>query len=166
MYTCRRRVILTFIPPKHKCEHQWHYISIPPIVTRGSKPYFENPYFLVILCSHIFWTVWFSFFQTFNISIMFGEHRIYKLYLIILGGGTVSEVRRDRFRNTQHLHRIDLFFQRLRETGLKLSPKKCSFFMPKVRYVGHVVSKQRIFFNNKQIFTGILQRNLDSEVKM
>jgi hypothetical protein len=74
---------------------------------------------------------------------------IYKLYLIILGGGKLSEVRRDRFRNTQHLHRIDLFFQRLREAGLKLSPKKCSFFMPKVRYVGQVVSKQWIYSNNK-----------------
>jgi hypothetical protein len=44
----------------------------------------------------------------------------------------------------EHLHRIDLVFQRLRETGLKLSPKKCSFFMPKVRYVGHVVSEHGI----------------------
>ena len=44
----------------------------------------------------------------------------------------------------EHLRRIDLVFSRLRETGLKLSPKKCSFFMRKVRYMGHVVTEHGI----------------------
>lgn len=44
----------------------------------------------------------------------------------------------------EHLNRIDLVFQRLRDAGLKLAPKKCSFFMRRVKYVGHIVSKEGI----------------------
>ena len=44
----------------------------------------------------------------------------------------------------EHLHRLNLVFSRIREAGLKLSPKKCSFFMRKVRYVGHIVSEEGI----------------------
>ena len=40
----------------------------------------------------------------------------------------------------QHLERLARVLQRLRENGLKLSPKKCKFLMGKVTYVGHVVS--------------------------
>ena len=34
--------------------------------------------------------------------------------------------------------------QRLRESGLKLSPKKCTFLQEKVKYIGHIVSKDGI----------------------
>ena len=46
------------------------------------------------------------------------------------------------FSNTfdEHLQRLKLVLQRLRECGLKLAPKKCKFFYRKVAYVGHVVS--------------------------
>ena len=44
----------------------------------------------------------------------------------------------------EHLNRLNLVLQRIRECGLKLSPKKCSFFMPKVKYVGHIVSQKGI----------------------
>ena len=35
-------------------------------------------------------------------------------------------------------------FQRLRQAGLKLSPRKCHFFQKSVRYLGHVVSESGI----------------------
>jgi hypothetical protein len=43
-----------------------------------------------------------------------------------------------------HLDRIKRVLQRLRESGLKLSPKKCMFFQEKVKYIGHIVSKDGI----------------------
>ena len=43
-----------------------------------------------------------------------------------------------------HLDRIKRVLQRLRESGLKLSPKKCTFFQEKVKYIGHIVSKDGI----------------------
>ena len=44
----------------------------------------------------------------------------------------------------EHLQRLELVFNKLRESGLKLSPKKCSLFMEKVKYVGHIVSEEGI----------------------
>lgn len=40
----------------------------------------------------------------------------------------------------EHLERLEKVFQRIRESGLKLSPKKCKFFKEEVVYVGHSVS--------------------------
>lgn len=40
----------------------------------------------------------------------------------------------------QHLERLDLILTRLHEAHLKLVPEKCSFFKPKVKFLGHVVS--------------------------
>ena len=40
----------------------------------------------------------------------------------------------------QHLERMRLVFNKLRENGLKLSPKKCKLFKHEVTYVGHIVS--------------------------
>ena len=40
----------------------------------------------------------------------------------------------------EHLDRIERVLLRLRECGLKLNPKKCSFCQEKVKYVGHIVS--------------------------
>ena len=44
----------------------------------------------------------------------------------------------------EHLSRLKQVFQRLRESGLKLTPKKCSLFMKRVKYVGHIVSEKGI----------------------
>ena len=44
----------------------------------------------------------------------------------------------------EHLERLRLVFDRIKEANLKLSPGKCTFFKPKVRYVGHIVSEQGI----------------------
>nr|KAG5705225.1 hypothetical protein BaRGS_011251 [Batillaria attramentaria] len=40
----------------------------------------------------------------------------------------------------EHLERIEQVLHRLREWGLKLNPKKCSFGQERVKYVGHIVS--------------------------
>ena len=40
----------------------------------------------------------------------------------------------------QHLRWLEIVLKKLREHGLKLEPKKCQFFCPKVNYLGHVVS--------------------------
>lgn len=44
----------------------------------------------------------------------------------------------------EHLERLQLVFEKLRTTGLKLSPKKCVFCKERVKYVGHIVSENGI----------------------
>ncbi|XP_077863423.1 uncharacterized protein LOC144346754 [Saccoglossus kowalevskii] len=40
----------------------------------------------------------------------------------------------------EHLTRLQLVFDRLRQHGLKLKPKKCNFLRKEVSYLGHIVS--------------------------
>nr|KAG5690731.1 hypothetical protein BaRGS_022422 [Batillaria attramentaria] len=40
----------------------------------------------------------------------------------------------------EHLERIEQVLSRLRDCGLKLSPKKCAFAQERVKYVGHIIS--------------------------
>ena len=42
----------------------------------------------------------------------------------------------------EHVDRLRQVFDRIRTEGLKLSPSKCHFFKSKVKYVGHIVSKE------------------------
>ena len=51
----------------------------------------------------------------------------------------------------EHLSRLQQVFQRIRETGMKLSPKKCSFFKTRIRFLGHVVSEQGIEADGEKI---------------
>lgn len=44
----------------------------------------------------------------------------------------------------EHIENLEKVFNKLRENGLKLSPKKCSFLLTKVKYVGHIVSASGI----------------------
>lgn len=45
----------------------------------------------------------------------------------------------------EHLDRLQRIFERIRQNGLKLSPKKCSyFFQKKVKYLWHIVSEMNI----------------------
>ena len=44
----------------------------------------------------------------------------------------------------EHLQRLDRVFERLYDAGLKLKPSKCQFLQEKVKYLGHVVSKEGI----------------------
>ena len=40
----------------------------------------------------------------------------------------------------EHLERLQVVFDRLREVGLKLNPKKCQLARSSVEYLGHTVS--------------------------
>jgi hypothetical protein len=53
---------------------------------------------------------------------------------IVIGGCTVEET----------VRRLGLVFDRLRDTGLKLKPAKCSLFQPSVSFLGHVVDASGI----------------------
>jgi hypothetical protein len=44
----------------------------------------------------------------------------------------------------EHFDRIKRVLQWLRESGVKLSPKKCTFFQVKVKYISHIVYKDGI----------------------
>jgi len=44
----------------------------------------------------------------------------------------------------EHLHRLEVVFQRLLKAGLKTKPGRCSFFRRSVSFLGHVVSKDGI----------------------
>ena len=50
----------------------------------------------------------------------------------------------------EHIQRLRAVFERLRNAGLKLKPKKCFFFSTEVDYLGHVVSKAGIATNPKK----------------
>ncbi len=44
----------------------------------------------------------------------------------------------------EQIARLRLVFQKLRDTGLKLKPSKCQWFLRKVKYLGHIVSADGI----------------------
>lgn len=44
----------------------------------------------------------------------------------------------------EHLDRLKQVFERFRDFRLKLSPKKCSFFMKRVKYIGHIVTEDGV----------------------
>ena len=44
----------------------------------------------------------------------------------------------------EHLSHIREILSRLRQAGLKLSPKKCKFAQKKLHYLGHILSKNGI----------------------
>lgn len=44
----------------------------------------------------------------------------------------------------QHLAHLDLLFQKLRDANLTLKPEKCHFALEKVKYLGHILSKNGI----------------------
>lgn len=45
---------------------------------------------------------------------------------------------------SQHLERLELVLGRLEREALKAKLDKCSFFQPKVQYLGHVISKEGV----------------------
>ena len=51
----------------------------------------------------------------------------------------------------QHIVRLRAVFKKLKQAGLKLKPSKCEFFRQKVTYLGHVVSKEVIQTDPKQV---------------
>ena len=44
----------------------------------------------------------------------------------------------------QHLERLEIVFQVLSKTGLKVEPNKCSFFSKRIQYLGHIVSPEGV----------------------
>ena len=52
---------------------------------------------------------------------------------------------------SSHLTHLRIVFDRLRKAGLKLSPKKCYIFQPKVDFLGHVVTRQGITTDPRKI---------------
>ena len=44
----------------------------------------------------------------------------------------------------EHLRRLDMVLNRLKDCNLKLNPKKCKFLQRKVKYVGHIVSENGV----------------------
>ncbi|KAL4007870.1 hypothetical protein ACER0C_001722 [Sarotherodon galilaeus] len=65
---------------------------------------------------------------------MFGDQQCQSLLLylddIIVFSSSVS----------QHLQRLEMVMKRLQQEGLKAKLEKCTFFQPKVNYLGHVIS--------------------------
>ena len=50
-----------------------------------------------------------------------------------------------------HIKRLRRVFQKIDEAGLHLKPSKCKFFKKRVEYLGHIVSKNGIETNPKNI---------------
>lgn len=53
----------------------------------------------------------------------------------------------------QHLDRLEIVFQKLREFGLKLKPSKCLFVKRKVQYLGHTITADGISTENDKVST-------------
>ena len=51
----------------------------------------------------------------------------------------------------EHLHRMHVVFDRLREHGLKLKPSKCEVFKPKINYLAHHVSQKGVLPSKKNL---------------
>ena len=45
----------------------------------------------------------------------------------------------------EHLKHIEIIFQKLKETGLKLKESKCDFFKREIHYLGHLISDKGIY---------------------
>lgn len=52
---------------------------------------------------------------------------------------------------SENVQRLDKVFSILRQHGLKLKMKKCRFFKPSVKYLGHVVSENGISTDEDKI---------------
>ena len=51
----------------------------------------------------------------------------------------------------EHVERLQLIFERIKEAGLKLKPKKCHLFQQQVSYLGHVVSDEGVHTDPEKI---------------
>ena len=67
---------------------------------------------------------------------------------------------------TNHLARLQLVFDRLRQHGLKLKSKKCMFFKKSVRYLGHIVSKDGVATDPSKIDQVVNWKKPESETNL
>ena len=51
----------------------------------------------------------------------------------------------------EHLERMHVVFDHLREHGLKLKPSKCDMFKAEINYLAHHVSKRRVLPSKKNL---------------
>jgi len=45
---------------------------------------------------------------------------------------------------TEHVHYIDLFLDKLTRAGFTVNAAKCQFCKPEVKFIGHVISDERV----------------------
>ena len=63
------------------------------------------------------------------------------LYDVVVFGSSLQE----------HNENLVIFFQRLRQTGLKLQPDKCEYLLPELKYLGHVIKEEGVKPNPNKI---------------
>lgn len=51
----------------------------------------------------------------------------------------------------EHCEKLDLVFTRLKENNLKLKPSKCFLFKERVKFLGHVISKEGIQVDQEKV---------------
>ena len=51
----------------------------------------------------------------------------------------------------QQIERIKVIFNKIEQAGLKLAPSKCNFFLEKVSFLGHIVSKEGLQTDREKI---------------
>ena len=51
----------------------------------------------------------------------------------------------------EHIYRVKVVFDKLKQVGLKLKPSECEYFRQELTYWGHVVSKDGIQTNPKKV---------------
>jgi len=50
-----------------------------------------------------------------------------------------------------HCKNLNVVLEKIEKAGLKLSAKKCSFFLPRIKYLGHIISSNGIETDNEKI---------------
>jgi len=51
----------------------------------------------------------------------------------------------------EHARRMGLVFERIREANLKLGIAKCTFAVPKVSYLGHILTRDDISLDQSKV---------------
>ena len=60
----------------------------------------------------------------------------------------------------KHSKHIRLVFQKLQKTGLQLHVDKCEFYIPKIKFLGFIITTENIKINFKKSRQFLIGRNL------
>jgi len=52
---------------------------------------------------------------------------------------------------TEHLHHIDLVFDKLTSAGFTVNTTKCQFCKPEIKFLGHIISDKGVKADNERI---------------